>query len=73
MLLVVTLIAVCVASLMWFLTNTFLLSTSFFSPPDWMDRFEEALLDRFPIAWFLVIVPPVMHWVRAIDFTDLMT
>jgi alpha-tubulin suppressor-like RCC1 family protein len=74
-LLMVTLIVLFVGSVMWFLTNTFLLSTSFLSPPDWMDRFEDALaklIDDFPLVWFLVIVAPIMRWIRAIDFTVLM-
>src|SRR5690606_30932587 len=74
-LLVVTLIALFVGSVMWFVTNTFLLSTSFLSPPDWVDQFEDALaklIDAFPLLWFLLVVPPIMRWLRAIDFTVLM-
>jgi hypothetical protein len=40
-----------------------------------LDQLDDALaklIDDFPLLWFLVVVPPVMRWIRAIDFTVLM-
>ena len=74
-LVVFTFVMLFIATMLWFVTNTFLLSTSFLAPPNWLERFEDELSDfiaAFSLAWFLAIVLPIMRWVQSIDFTFLM-
>src|SRR3546814_16386454 len=56
-----------------FLTHVFLLSQSLFATDQWVDHFQEGvgtLIDTMPPMRFLVVVPPVIRFIRSIDFSD---